>query len=205
MNATYNATTGNQQLGADIFAGDDARALTQIRPRVNGNFVGSTDEILQWAACKWGIDEDIVRAQAATESYWQQTAKGDWTTDSSICAPGHGLGVDGRAGQCPESWGILQNRYTYEKSAWPGIASSTTFNADTAYAIWRTCYEGYEGWLNDVEQGQPYASGDVWGCVGRWFAGRWHTQPAEEYVGRVQANLNNRIWEQPSFQEPLPG
>lgn len=202
VNAIYNATRGNQQLGEDIFAGDDPRALTQIRPRVTGNFVGSTDEILQWAACKWGIDEDIVRAQAATESFWQQTAKGDWTTDGSICAPGHGPGVDGRPGQCPESWGILQNRYTYEKSAWPGIESSTAFNADTAYAIWRACYEGYEVWLNDVEQGQPYASGDAWGCVGRWFAGRWHTPPAEEYISRVKGNLADRIWEQPSFQEP---
>ncbi|HEU5099745.1 MAG TPA: hypothetical protein VFU22_12030, partial [Roseiflexaceae bacterium] len=25
-----------------------------------------------------------------------------------------------------------------------------------------------------------YAAGDAWGCVGRRFAGRWHTQPAEE-------------------------
>jgi hypothetical protein len=202
MNATYNATAGNQGLGSDIFAGDDPRALTEIRPRVNGNFTGTTDEILQWAACKWGIDEDIARAQAVTESYWQQTAKGDWTSDGSICAPGHGLGVDGRPGQCPESWGILQNRYTYEKSAWPGIESSTAFNADTAYAIWRTCYEGYEVWLNDVERGQQYAAGDAWGCVGRWFAGRWHTQPANDYVGRVQGHLNDRTWEKPEFQEP---
>jgi autotransporter family porin len=202
MNATYNATPGNQGLGSNPFSGGDQRANTQIAPRVNGNFTGSTDEILQWAACKWGIDEDIVRAQAAIESWWRQTNLGDWTTDSSRCAPGHGLGVDGRPGECPESFGILQNRYPYEQSAWPGIASSTAFNADTTYAIWRACYEGYETWLNDVERGQQYAAGDAWGCVGRWFAGRWHTQAAEDYIGRVQGYLNDRIWEQPQFQEP---
>jgi autotransporter family porin len=201
-NASYNATAGSQQLGSDIFAGSDPLALTKIRPRVNGNFTGTTDEILQWSACKWGIDEDIVRAQAAIESWWQQTTKGDWTRDGSICAPGHGLGVDGRPGECPESWGILQNRYTYEKSAWPGIESSTAFNADTAYAIWRNCYEGYEVWLNDVERGQQYAAGDAWGCVGRWFAGRWHTQPAEDYITRVKGYLSDRVWEKPEFQEP---
>ena len=27
--------------------------------RVDGDFTGTTDEIIQWAACKWGIDEDI--------------------------------------------------------------------------------------------------------------------------------------------------
>jgi hypothetical protein len=201
MNATYNATRGNQRLASDFLSGDP-RANTQIAARVTGNFSGSTDEILQWAACKWGVDEDMVRAQAAIESWWRQGTKGDWTTNAANCAPGHGLGVDGQAGQCPESFGILQNRYPYEKSAWPGIDNSTAFNADTAYAIWRSCYEGYEWWLNDVERGQQYAAGDAWGCMGRWFAGRWHTQAANDYTSRVQGYLSQRIWEQSSFQEP---
>jgi autotransporter family porin len=157
---------------------------------------------LQWAACKWGIDEDLVRAQAAIESWWRQDAKGDWGTDPSRCPPGHGLGVDGRPGQCPESWGLLQSRYPYEKSAWPGIADSSAFNADTAYAIWRACYEGYEWWLNDVERGEQYGPGDAWGCIGRWFSGRWHTQAAEGYIERVKGYLDDRIWETPDFQEP---
>src|SRR5262245_1375996 len=189
VNATYNATRGNQGLASDFFGGDDPRANTEIGPRVDGDFVGTTDEILQWAACKWGIDEDLVRAQAAIESWWRQTAKGDFGTDAARCPPGHGLGVDGMPGLCPESWGVLQNRYPYEMSAWPGIGSSTAFNADTAYAIWRVCFEGYEWWLNTVERGQDYAAGDAWGCIGRWFAGRWHTQPAEDYIGRVQGYL----------------
>jgi hypothetical protein len=38
---------------------------------------GTTREILRWAACKWGIDQSIVFAQAAVESWWRQTTMGD--------------------------------------------------------------------------------------------------------------------------------
>jgi len=129
------------------------------------------------------VDEDLVLAQAAIESWWRQDTLGDWTGDATRCAPGRGPGADGRPGQCPESFGILQNRYPYEKPAWPGIASSTAMNADLAYAIWRTCFDGYEGWLNTVDRGRNYAAGDAWGCVGRWFSGRWHVAAGDQYVG----------------------
>jgi|GEM_PF-625481 len=202
MNVTYNAKVGGQTLGTNFFTASDPRANSLFGPRVTGNYTGTTDQILQWVACKWGLDEDIVRAQAAVESWWQQTTKGDWTSDAALCAPGHGLGVDGVPGQCPESFGILQNRYIYEKPAWPGMYNSTAFNADTAYAIMRACYEGYEWWLNDVDRGWDYGAGDVWGCVGRWYSGRWHTSAAEYYISKVKDYLNTRVWETPGFQEP---
>jgi autotransporter family porin len=204
MNKTYNATVGNQHLASDFFdpGSNDPRANSVIAARVTGNFTGTTDEILQWAACKWGFDEDIVRAQAAIESWWRQTVMGDWGSTAANCAPGHGLGVDGTPGQCPESWGIVQNRYPYEKSSWPGIQNSTAFNADTGYAEMRNCYEGYEWWLNDVDKGSTYVAGDVWGCIGRWYAGRWHTSAAETYITAVKGYLNQRIWETAGFQEP---
>ena len=134
------------------------------------------------------------------ESWWRQTTKGDWET--SGCPPGHGPGVDGRPGLCPQSWGILQNRYPYETSSWPGIARSTAMNADTAYAIWRSCYDGYETWLNTVQHVGRYHAGDAWGCVGRWFAGRWHTPPAEQYIAQVTEYLRERIWTKSYFQQP---
>ncbi len=200
-NKRANATTGHS-IGTSFFTGDDPRANSRVAPRVDGQFTGTTREILRWAACEWGVDEDLVLAQAAIESWWQQGNLGDWTTDASRCAPGRGLGADGKPGQCPESFGILQNRYPYEKPAWPGIATSTAMNADLAYAIWRTCFEGYESWLNTVERGRDYAAGDAWGCVGRWFSGRWHVAGGETYVGRVRDYLNQRIWETPNFQQP---
>jgi hypothetical protein len=201
VNGPFNEATGHA-LAGDFFTGDDSRAAGQLAPRVDGAFTGTTRQVLRWAACKWGVDEDVVYAQAAKESWWRQTTLGDYGGDPAACPPDHAPGADGQAGQCPQSYGILQNRFPYERSSWPGIARSTAMNADTAYAIWRACFEGYEQWLNTVDRGRAYAAGDAWGCVGRWFAGRWHTSPADQYAGAVQGYLAQRIWEQPSFQEP---
>jgi hypothetical protein len=199
MNRRYNHTDGHY-VGKNFFSGDEPQANRLLAPRINGHFTGTTSEILRWAACKWGIDQNLVFAQAAVESWWRQTTKGDWET--SGCPPGHGPGIDGRHGLCPQSWGILQNRYPYEKSSWPGIARSTAMNADTAYAIWRSCYDGYETWLNTVPHTGTYHAGDTWGCVGRWFAGRWHTAPAQGYIAKVRTYLNEKIWTKKDFQEP---
>ena len=65
------------------------RPATRSRRRVTGNMTGTTDEIIQWIACKWGIAEDVVRAQVAKESWWHQDTLGDFTTDASACAPKH--------------------------------------------------------------------------------------------------------------------
>jgi autotransporter family porin len=198
INLNYNTTVGHQQLAGDFFGGSDPRANAEIAPRVTGHFTGTTNMILQWAACKWGMDEDIVRAQAAVESWWRQSALGDWGTDPDHCPPGHGLGVDdpiSHPGECPESWGLLQTRYPYQISAWPGMADSSAFNVDTAFAIWRACFEGYEWWLNQVERGADYGPGDAWGCLGRWYSGRWHTPEAETYIDKVKSYRDSRIWE----------
>ena len=201
LNAAANQTAG-QRLSSDFFpSSDDPRANTQIGARVDGAFRGTTQQILRWAACKWGVDEDLVYAQAAKESWWRQYSLGDWGADASACAPGHGLGADGKPGLCPQSFGLMQNRYPYERGSWPGIATSTAMNADTAYAIWRVCFEGWERWLNDVERGSQYSAGDAWGCVGRWFSGRWHTAPSDQYTAAVKDYLNQQIWLQASFQE----
>jgi hypothetical protein len=201
-NLAFNRATG-QHVGSDFYpAGDTPQADQLLAPRIDGDFTGTTSEILRWAACKWGINQNIVFAQAAVESWWNQTTLGDWGTDASACPPGHGLGADGTAGQCPQSYGILQNRYPFEQASWPGIADSTAMNADTAYAIWRSCYDGYETWLNNVPHGSTYQAGDAWGCVGRWFAGRWDTAAANQYVAKVKQYLAERIWTTPDFQQP---
>jgi autotransporter family porin len=170
-----------------------------IYTRVTGNFTGTTDEIIQWAACKWGFDEDVIRAQTAIESWWVQKSAGDLGTDASRCPPGHGIGVDGHPGQCPESWGVQQVRYPYNVWAFNDAITSTAFNLDAALAARRSCFEGYETWLNTVDRGRDYAAGDLWGCVGMWFSGRWYTQPAVDYIARVQDYLRQRIWETGPF------
>ena len=53
--------------------------------RVDGDFSGTTDEIIQWAACKWGIDEDIVRAQVIKHGGGHQEW---WTSRPAVSAAG---------------------------------------------------------------------------------------------------------------------
>jgi autotransporter family porin len=76
LNAAFNHTVGHY-VGPGFFpAGDrpQARALTS---RINGDFTGTTREILRWAACKWGINQNVVFAQAAVESWWRPRLLGD--------------------------------------------------------------------------------------------------------------------------------
>lgn len=166
-------------------------------PRVTGNFTGTTDELIQWVACKWGIDEDVVRAQIVKESWWYQSAGGDRTTDPNLCHP---LVRDELP--CPESVGLGQVRYQYHMAAFANANAvmSSAYNLDYTYAIWRSCFEGELDWLNTVERGAEYVAGDMWGCLGVWFSGRWYGQPATAYIAAVQEILTTRVWESPGFR-----
>jgi len=144
----------------------------------------------------------MVKAQAAVESWWRMDNKGDWGTDASRCPSNHGPGVDGKPGQCPESYGMLQVRYPYNQSAFPAAEKSTAMNADFAYAVWRSCYEGQMTWLNTVERGSEYKAGDAWGCTGVWFSGRWHNADADGYITKVKSYLAQQIWKTANFQQP---
>ena len=191
VNLTANSTPGAPLTGA-----------LGLLVRVDGRFTGTTEQILRWTACKWGVDEDLVKAQAAVESWWRMDTRGDWSGgDATRCAPGHELGVDGTPGSCPESFGILQVRYTSHQIAFPLAVTSTALNTDYAYAQWRECFVGDAAWLNSMEHGSAYAAGDAWGCLGVWFSGRWHTPAADQYVDQVRSYLDRRIWTTPGFTE----
>jgi hypothetical protein len=186
-------------------AGAQPRARVWPFRRVTGNFTGTTGEIIQWAACKWGFNVNALRAQAVVESYWTQTNLGDWTTDARNCAPFHGIGQDGRPGQCPESVGMLQVRAPYVPLRIArGATRSTAYNLDAYLAIWRSCWRGEETWLNQFERGRNYTAGDEWGCIGRWFTGRWYTPVGIDYTNRVQAYYRQQIWRTVSFRNWRP-
>jgi hypothetical protein len=178
-NAGYNATRG-------------ATPQSGWFARVTGNYSGTTDQIIQWAACKWGIDEDVVRAQAAKESSWHQRTGGDWF--GGPCAPG----APSNGSSCADSVGIMQVRFSAHRDAFPSVLTSTAYNLDYSLAIMRSCFEGRETWLNQFERGRDYAAGDLWGCVGLWFSGRWYANNAD-YITVVQSYLAQRIWATPGF------
>jgi hypothetical protein len=168
-----------------------------LRKQITGNFTGTTDEIFQWAACKWGIDANIVRADAVVESTWHQSTLGDYTTSQSLCPPGTWNGSS-----CYQSYGVLQIKYTYFKTEWPMSKLDTAFNAEFVMGWIRNCYEGWTDYLYNVTPapGYPrYHAGDIWGCLGFWFSGSWYTQGAISYIQRVQQAYNQKPWLQPGF------
>jgi autotransporter family porin len=144
---------------------------------VTGRFAGTTDEILQWAALKWGIRTSVARAVAVKESNWDQATVGD-------------------AGA---SFGLMQVKYTNYTGTYPLSRLSTAFNADLWASEISACYDGRYRWLNTVRRGRRYHGHDLWGCLGYYFAGRWYTPAADEYVGDVRRILAARTWRRPSF------
>lgn len=184
-------TPWNETIGVDPKANN---LLLQI----TGNFTGTTDEILQWAACKWGIDEDIVRAEVAVESNWHQNFLGDYTTDHSLCPPGTWNGKS-----CYQSYGLLQLKYYYFQSTWPMSRDDTAFNVEYVLGVIRTCFEGWTTYLNErtpLPGYSHYHAGDIWGCLGRWYSGGWYDQGAVTYIQKVKTALAQKPWLEAGFQ-----
>ena len=152
--------------------------------RVDGDYAGTTDQIIQWAACKWGIDEDIVRAQIIKESYWYQSANGD----------------NG------ESWGLGQVRDTAHQSAFQysvNARTSSAYNLDYTYASWRACYEGAYTWLNNTPNAtaptRPATCGVASGC-GSAVAGTYNNDAYLSQSGdSVHWHYDNKTWLTPTF------
>jgi hypothetical protein len=168
-----------------------------LRRQITGNYTGTTDEILQWVACKWGIDVNIVRAEAVQESNWHQSQLGDYTTNQSLCPPGAWNGSS-----CYQSYGILQIKYTYFKSEWPMSQQDTAFNAEFVYGWIRNCYEGWADYLYQLTPSPGYAryhAGDIWGCLGFWFSGGWYTSGAINYITIIKQDYQQKTWLQPGF------
>jgi len=147
--------------------GADSRGQSQLAPRIDGNYTGTTDEIIRWASCKWGFDEDHIRAIAHTESSWFMSTAGD------------------------EGWskGLIQIKSSVHDGTYPWSVDSTAFNLDYALAWKRACFEGYmSDWI-------PASSrGDEWGCTGLWCSGDWSWRDCGGYVGLVQYWVGNRPW-----------
>jgi hypothetical protein len=160
------------------------------RNLVTGNYTGTTDEIFRWAACKWGIDEDVLRAVAVQESDWHESARGDYANGSY------------------HSFGIMQVRDTSADGSpdWGGYADTlneTALNVDFYSAYIRSCYDGdfYDGgsWLYNgktiaqviAASGADYA---LWGCVGSWFSGSWYDSGAQSYVNSVKQWYAAKTW-----------
>src|SRR5262249_5526752 len=160
--------------------------------RVTGGFTGATDEILPCAACTSGFPVGTVRAQAIVESFWHQNALGACGDSPSQTQPQtHGC----------ESVGILQVRAAdvpikWNPGAWPFAFESTAWNVDYTLGLRRACYNGLTTWLTQFNS--SYKAGDLWGCIGLWYSGRFPDDPANGYIVKVQQALQDRPWTQPN-------
>lgn len=138
---------------------------------VDGNYSGTTDDLIRIAACKWGIDEDVIRAQLTNETKWHQDCAalhggstcndcGDYNnpagdpsglpvtpiTPGGVFSALDGVGIrNGSPVVSPnhcDSWGIAQTKVYYQWATWPMIAYSTPFALDFRFAEMRACING---------------------------------------------------------------
>ncbi|MEO6885950.1 MAG: hypothetical protein ABI232_06640, partial [Jatrophihabitantaceae bacterium] len=200
----------------------DPRWDSWLLPRVDGQYTGTTDEIFQWAACKWGLPDNLLRAVAVRESTWYEYevyptgrpvldwGMGDMMPNSTAGASTYCNGIarygrdyqkDFGAGTCPRtfsiggvmswqspSWGAMPGN---QNGTFPFTRQSTAFALDYLASQLRGCYNGWQYFLKDSGS---YQAGDLWGCVGAWYAGDWHSSDANGYIGRVRAELDSRTW-----------
>jgi hypothetical protein len=203
-----NATPTSAQLqsfyGASDYWGRNVVAVNPYYRYVTGHYTGTTDEIIQWTAWKWGIPQDWLRAQYVQESLWKQAALGDLATvtasqysqyPSQARVPGT-LNVY-------QSMGISQVKWTPDGRVGPGTEpmrwESTAFNADYEAATIRFYFDD-PGGLRSAWGDPTYKAGNAWNSLGGWFESYPWLSPGQlHYITLVQARLAARTWTLPGF------
>jgi hypothetical protein len=177
--------------------------------RVDGNYVGTTDMEIQWAACKWGMDADMLRAQSVIESGQNQAMKGDKYYSHDLCTGGNGWDFWQPSGYCYTSYSLVQiktTNYNFSPMAWESTPAALDFRG----AYWRACVNGEIAYYADNPPlpGYPtYPNGTAEemavGCTGSWFSGRWYDEASLTYLDRWKQAMKERSWEPPAwFSEP---
>ncbi len=160
----------------------------------------STDDLIQWAAHKWGIPEDVIRAQMVTESSWSQSFLGDRAT-----VPASWYDQYPPQARIPgtsdvyQSMGITQVKWTPDNSLHPGTEplrwKSAAFNLDYYAATLRYYYDGLCDWCTS-----GYVPGQDWFSVGAWFEPQpWLNLAQLNDILNVRSALADRPWESPDF------
>ena len=191
-----------------------------LLPRVSGAFTGTTDEILQWAACKWGLADNVLRAVAMRESGWYQYEV--YPDGSCVIKSGCGDLMDrptpaarrychrvavvlGHPRQdvqgCPRTFSIVGIMSWHDprwgrmngnqNGTFPFSVQSTAFAADYFGSYLRGCLEGWVRWLDNTG---PYRRSDLPGCLGAWYAGAWKSSEAREYAALVAREVDAKRW-----------
>jgi hypothetical protein len=169
-------------------------------PDVSGNFVGTTDEILQWASYKWGIPLDVVRAVAQNESNWNMSYLGDLATVSDTAGyPAYSVKSPT---QVYQSLGIMQVKWKADGSRHAGTEplrhTSTAFNVDYWAANIRFFFDGGARlWFGS---NGAYAPADGWLSIGAWYNPTpWKNADQLLYIDHVQQKVARHAWTSTGF------
>ena len=172
----------------------DPRWNEHVLGRITGDFTGTTDEVFQWAAAKWGLPDETLRVVGLMESAWRQDNAGDVVDDPRACPPGY-------EAPCPVTFGIVGTKSTSWEGIFPWNRDSTAAAVDVLGAWLRGCFEGWVWWLRDHGNRSEgvYGPGDLWGCVGAWFSGDWYDREGGRksgagYVERARGMAATRPW-----------
>lgn len=169
----------------------------------------STDDLIQWAAHKWGIPEDWLRAEYVVESYWNQFQLGDDTRVSSRWY--HLYPYQSRIPRTSnvyQSLGIAQVRWIPDGSLQPGTEplrwESTAFNLDEQAATLRFYYDNPAGARSSWND-PTYAPCERWQSIGGWYNPYpWGNGPQAGYIRSVRVALTGRQWDSSSFLDWSP-
>jgi hypothetical protein len=169
----------------------------------------STDDLIQWAAHKWGIPEDWLRAEYALESAWngfmignEATVPGAWYSEYPLQAQVPG------SSQVYESMGITQIEWAPDGSVGAGTEplrwESNAFNIDYQAATVRFFYDNPSG-ARSLWGDSSYVPCQQWNSIGGWFDPYpWNNAGQASYIATVQNYLNEQIWATPSFVDWEP-
>ena len=139
-NTTANMTT---EAPPDLSKVSPSDSFYPYYSKITGACTGTTEQILEWAAKKWGFDQlgypDLAKDMAVVESWWRQST----------------IGVHGEVG-------ILQvNPCCW--ADWQKGQQSTAFDADYAMAVVRMHYDG-ASWLGAGTKGDLRNAVAAWDC-----------------------------------------
>lgn len=164
----------------------------------------STDELIQWAALKWGIPVDWLRAEFTLESYWSQFQLGD---ETAVSARWYRLyPAQARVRRSHRVWqslGIAQVKWIPNGSVGAGTEplrwESTAFNVDFQAATVRFYFDNPED-SRSAWGDHSYVPCQRWGSIGGWYEPYpWRNAGQESYVAKVKRLLADRAWTDPGF------
>jgi hypothetical protein len=168
----------------------------------------TTDDLIQWAAHKWGIPEDWLRAEFVLESYWNAFMLGDKEPVSAAQYGDYPEQARLSGSQVYQSMGITQIRWQPGGALHPGTEplrwESTAFNLDYQAATIRFYYDDPQGSRSRWGD-KSYKPCENWNSIGAWYSPYpWQNPGQSQYLTTVQHDLSDRAWRSSDFNAWSP-